>query len=267
MLHKIKNRFYIDQIGNAYNQTLSKDFIFTGESHSFIEAVYVVSGCVQVTEDEKVYVLNEGDIIFHAPMEFHCIKSHKNTAPNIRNLSFTIIGDLPNRIFDGVYHLTDKQQSLFIKCFDLTNQYDKESKNNKYLGQYILSLFSSLLIDIRTKLEAQDAFSTETSALKYTEIVTTMQESLYKNFSLYDLASSNNISVSYLKKLFLLYANTSPKIFYNSLRAKEACHLLEEGLSVALVADKMNFSSPNYFSLFFKKQLGCTPLEYKRNTI
>ena len=58
MLCEIKNRFYIDRIGNALNQTFSKEFDFKGESHNFIEAVYVASGSVQITEDEKVYILN-----------------------------------------------------------------------------------------------------------------------------------------------------------------------------------------------------------------
>ena len=265
MLCEIKNRFYIDQIGNALNQTFSKEFDFKGESHNFIEAVYVASGSVQITEDEKVYILNEGDIIFHAPMEFHCLKSYGNTSPNIRNLSFTVSGNLPNIIFDGVYHLTSEQQVTFLKCFDLAWQYETSEKISKYMGQYILSNLYSLLIDICTELEVQDAFSAETSARTYTEIVTTMQEALYKNFSLYEFASSNNISVSYLKKLFIRYANVSPKTFYNSLRIKEACRLLAVGLSVSAIAEKMNFSSPNYFSLFFKKHLGCTPIEYKRN--
>lgn len=267
MLYNIKNRFYIDHIGNAYDQTLSKNFNFKGENHNFVEAVFVVSGSVQITEDEKVYILNEGDIIFHAPMEFHCVQSYANTSPNINNISFTVTGNLPIKIFDGVYHLNQEQQTLFAKCFALTKQYETDNKKSKYLGQHILSIFSFLLIDMYTELETQDAFLTETSALIYKELVITMQESVYKNLSLYDLANYNGISVSYLKKLFVHYANTSPKTFYNSLRAKEAAHLLDEGLSVATIAEKMNFSSPNYFSLFFKKHLGCTPIEYKKHNI
>lgn len=266
MLCKTNNKFYIYQIGNAYNQSLSKDFDFKGESHFFLEAMYVAAGSVQVAEDEKVYILNEGDIIFFAPMEFHCVKSLKKLDLNLINLSFTAQGSLPNKIFDGVYHLNKEQKALFIKCFDLAQRYEA-NKNNEYIGQYSAAKLTSLIIDICTESEAKDAFLTETSAEVYTQIVTTMQESVYENFSLCDLANKNNISVSYLKKLFKNYANVSPKTFYNSLRAKEAARLLEKGLSVAVTAEKMNFSSPNYFSLFFKKHMGSTPHNYKTNNI
>ena len=265
MFQSIKNRFYIDGVGNVLDRVFSKDFNFRGESHNFIEAVFVISGCVLVTEDEKVYILNEGDIVFHAPMEFHCIKSYADTSPNVRNISFTVTGNLPSRIFDGVYHLNDEQRGLFMKCFDMAREYTSEDKSHKYAGQYLLSLMSELIIDISTALETQEAFSTEVSARLYREIVVEMQDSIYKNLSLCELAENNNISVSYLKKLFMRYANISPKIFYNSLRLKEACHLLDEGLSVASIAEKMNFSSPNYFSVFFKKHSGRTPLEYKKS--
>ncbi len=92
-----------------------------------------------------------------------------------------------------------------------------------------------------------------------------MQKAVYDNFSIETLASRNFISVSYVKKLFRRYANLSPKHFYDDLRAKEAALLLQDGQSVAAVAETMNFSSPNYFTLFFKKHFGVTPSAYRRS--
>ena len=267
MLCETKNRFFIDKIGNPYNQILSEDFDFKGESNYFLELLYVVSGCVQITEDEKVYILNEGDIIFYAPMEFHCLKSYKKTTPNIINLSFTVVGELPNKIFDGVYQLNVSQQAQLLKCFELTERYVADNDKSGYLGQYASVSLTALIIDICTQLKQKDAFLSETSAHLYTQIVTTMLQTVYDNFSLLDLAKKHNISVSYLKKLFMTYASVSPKTFYNSLRIKEAVRLLSDGLQISQIAEKMNFSSPNYFSLFFKKHLGLTPMEYKRKNM
>ncbi len=264
MLYSVKSRFSIDKIGNALNQFLSCDFDFKGESHDFIEAVFIVTGCVQLTEDGKVYIMNEGDILFHAPMEFHCLKSFAGTSPNIRNLSFTVKGDLPDNLFDGVYHLNSDQRTLFLKCFDSAYEYCTGNKKTKYHGQYVVSKLSVLLIDISARLEVQDASSTEVSALMYSLIVTAMHRSVSENLSLSDFADSCNISVSYLKKLFYHYANASPKTFYNSLRIKESAQMLSEGFSVAEIAEMMHFSSPNYFSSFFKKHFGVSPLEYKK---
>jgi two-component system response regulator YesN len=45
---------------------------------------------------------------------------------------------------------------------------------------------------------------------------------------------------------------------------RHAARLLDEGFSATEIADKMNFSSPNYFSVFFKKHTGTMPSEYKK---
>ena len=73
----------------------------------------------------------------------------------------------------------------------------------------------------------------------------------------------NNISISYLKLLFKNYAGISPKIYFNQLRARHAAQLLKKDLSVAEVAEQMNFSSQNYFTVFFRKHMGVTPSEYR----
>lgn len=263
MLKNIKNRFFIESVGKLYDQNLAPDYFFKGESHPFIEAMFVERGSISVTEDEKVYILNEGDIIFCAPMEFHCVRSYNDTNPVIKNLSFTASGNVPSKIFDGVYSLNEDQRNLFLKCFYLIKEYIDEQNKKKYSGQYIFSFLSALLIEIGTTANPQDANLYEAATKLYKQIVVKMQESVYNNLSLTEIAKDNNISVSYLKKLFLRYANTSPKNFYNSLRASAAANLIKEGISVREVAEKMNFSSPNYFCLFFKKHFGCTPREYR----
>ena len=40
--------------------------------------------------------------------------------------------------------------------------------------------------------------------------------------------------------------------------------MLQEGQGVTTVAEKLNFSSPNYFTSFFKKHLGVTPSRYRK---
>ena len=44
----------------------------------------------------------------------------------------------------------------------------------------------------------------------------------------------------------------------------EAIKLLASGMTVSEVAEKLEFSSPNYFSMAFKKETGTSPFEYKK---
>ena len=92
-----------------------------------------------------------------------------------------------------------------------------------------------------------------------------MNEEIYNNISLERLAQLNFMSVSYVKLLFRRYTDISPKSYYSNLRANEAARLVLEGVPIADIAKRMNFSSPNYFTSFFKSHIGMTPLEYRKN--
>lgn len=262
MFKTVKTFFSIVKIGHANDRIFSADFEFEGESHNFTEIVFVESGSISVTENEKIYNMKSGDIIFHAPMDFHCLKSSDNTTPHVKNISVIIDGKFPSQIFDGVFHLTEEKQNHFIKYFNLAKKYIYENDSSRYLSQLAYSGLTSLILEICAETAPDTTQSTEHNALLYNQLANTMQETVLENLSLAELAEMNSISVSYAKKLFKRYANTSPKKFYNSLRAREAASLLMESRSVNLVAEKMNFSSPNYFALFFKTHFDCTPSEY-----
>ena len=263
MLHKIGTLFTIETLGNIFDRYFPPDFDYKGERHDYMEFVYVLSGDIQVTENEKVYNLSSQDLILHGPMEFHRIKSRNGTQPHVINLSMCIRGQLPPALLDGVFHLTEAQQTCFLNCIAQIKAFrpqDPDIEKRQQTG----CLLSALLLELSNETPATGVLSQESTALVYKKLVKTMQDGVYANLSIEKIAEQNFISVSYLKKLFQKYANESPKHFYDSLRAKEAALLLQEGMEVTAVAVKMNFSSPNYFTLFFRKHFGINPSEYRR---
>ena len=263
MLHKIDSLFTIESLGNIFDHHFPPDFDYKGERHDYMEFVYVVSGCVQVTENGRVYNLSEHDLILHGPMEFHRIKSRNGTAPHVFNISMCIRGQLPPSLLDGVFHLSESQRERFMDCIHRVQAF-QPGDNDPGSRQQVGYLFGSLLLELGKEDPVSGVLAQESSALVYKRLVKAMQNAVYQNLCVEDLAAANFISVSYLKKLFRKYANESPKHFYDGLRAKEAALLLQEGQGVTAVAEKLSFSSPNYFTLFFRKHFGVTPSRYRK---
>lgn len=274
MLFTVPTLFTIEKIGCFFDRTFSSDFDYNGEQHNFIEMVYLVDGNAEVVEDEKVYKLKEGDLILHAPMEFHRIKSAGGTSPRVLNLSFSVNGSLPEHLYDGVFSLSGTQRAALLQLNALGMQFCARlgfqttqadlSHHMVCMGQQISSSLTALLLQISRETPLTNVLSNDRSALLYKQLVSCMEESLCRNLAVEDLAAQYYISVSYVKKLFQLYANMGPRQFYNNMRTKEAAMRLTSGFSAAEVAEQMNFSSPNYFTLFFKKQTGMTPSAYKK---
>lgn len=52
--------------------------------------------------------------------------------------------------------------------------------------------------------------------------------------------------------------------YYLNIKIQQAADLLKAGESVTVIADKLNFSSQNYFPIVFKREIGVSPTDYKR---
>ena len=261
---KVNHLFKINEFFSAITYVWNEEFIFSGETHDFWEMVFVMSGSVHVTEDARIYTLNSGDAILHAPMEFHTIRSAKETPTNVLIISFSTDGVMPEKLADGVFFLDaaeqDEYKALFTKIYTF---YHGKAPNN-FLGLECAARLSSFLIKLANNHTIERPLLRSRSAKEYQRIINTMTEKLYENCTLEEIAKINNISVSYLKLLFKRFSGISPKLYYARLRCNEAINLLENGLSAYEVSNMLNFSSPNYFSAFFKKMTGLPPIRYCR---
>ena len=266
MFHSIQRIFQIEQVGFYFDRVFSKEHDFKGERHDFVEIVYVDTGSVCVVENENVYWLGGGDMVLHGPMEFHRIKSDAQTAPHVYNLSVKVSGDLPQRLFDGVYHLNPEQREQYGRCLVLAKRLLEEKSEEPYLDQHLSAALTDLLLGICREEPVDGTPAADSGALIYRRLVRDMQQAVCMNLSLEELAGRNFISVSYVKKLFRIYADVTPKQFYDALRLREAVVLLKKGYPVAQIAEKMGFSSPNFFAMFFKKHMGMTPSSYRKTS-
>ena len=255
----INNAFEIEGFYTAIRFNWGKSFVFNGESHNFWEAVFVESGRIDVTEDDKAYTLSEGNIIFHAPMEFHRIRSADGSEPRGFIFSFLASGALPDTVKSGVFNMDVVQRRIF----DELREYIYDFVHNApspYSGMNAASLLK-LFINKIAENPIAICNSTSRSALEYQRVTSFMAKNVCENLTLTDIALHTNISVSYMKHLFNLYAGIGPKKYFNLLRVKHASELLGSGYSVTDVSIMMNFSSPNYFSVFFKRYSGISPTQ------
>lgn len=79
------------------------------------------------------------------------------------------------------------------------------------------------------------------------------------------LANEAHMSTTYFRKLFSELFDTTPKKAISCLRLLYAKELLEDSAySVEAVAGMVGFASSKYFGKLFKKELGLSPSDYKR---
>lgn len=93
-----------------------------------------------------------------------------------------------------------------------------------------------------------------------------MLENLNKTIRLEELANMVQLSTSHFSRLFVTKTNQSPIDYFNQLKIQKACRLLDiSNLSISEIAGDLGYEDPFYFSRIFKKLMGISPRDFRKN--
>lgn len=263
----------VDSMYTLFLQRHKKGHNFRGESHNFWECVYVMNGNVCVTADERVMSLSAGDIVFHKPFELHKFLIESDTA-DLFIFSFSMSGTLEKAMRDKVAHLDGRSKDIITDMLkyslDLGADTDIEHINNSYIACHAnfaenpdflqsISLYVSLLVLSLAKTESRYTATVSPSAGLFTKAARYLSANVDKNVSIPELAAHINVSESSLKRIFRKYANMGVHRYFLLLKIQAATALLQDGLSVSEVAERLGFCDQGYFSVCYKRETGQNP--------
>lgn len=87
-----------------------------------------------------------------------------------------------------------------------------------------------------------------------------------EDFSLGEAAEYVGLSVQYVSKLFRREMGTTFVDYLTSVRLRQAVKLMyDEELKIYEIAERCGYATQHYFSNVFKKNMGTSPAEYRRN--
>ncbi len=272
----VNNTIKTEYLYSAFETNYHSDFYFGGELHEVWEFVYVISDCVGVSGDNRVYRLNEGDIIFHKPMEIHRLWAVDGVKPHLFIVSFRPYGKLPEIFENGVFSLGEKQKNKILELLQYLQEnsayenigetvtYYLANWEKPYVSQNVVNRLEAFLLSLleqeETNIKKED---TSRDSYTYKKIITALIENVSTNITLSDLARLCNMSKTQLKRVFAAKSQIGIHKYFLKLKIAESIKLLAEGLSVGETAERLGFSSSNYFSTVFKKETGLSPLRYK----
>ncbi|MBQ8372311.1 MAG: helix-turn-helix domain-containing protein [Clostridia bacterium] len=274
---KPQNPFVVNGIYTTLDISCDESFNFLGESHPFPEIVYVKSGRVEVVEDDKLYSLAEGDMIYHAAGEFHRIRSAEGSEPNFFILTFCFVGEEPRSLYSGKYSLSDELREEYEKIFDMLYSFNCEcgiargreraeiSASADECGAIGLARLTAFLLELPGKIDNSSTLSVVGGAEAYRRIVKYMERAADNSMTLDGIARELHFSKSYITKLFARFAGIGPMKYFARLRVERIKEKLLLGYGVCDTANLLCFSSPSYMSAFFKDCEGISPSEWLKS--
>ena len=262
----VKQPFQIQCFRTLSEYRLDQDHLFLGESHNFWELTLILEGEIESVIGDKVYYGQPGNLMFCPPMVFHSSRS-TGLRCHLLNFSFEIVGTMPLILKDGVFRLWPEEISeLKNIVYRLRDAYLRDDWDED-MGAEATSALTSFILRMANHHTPHNQLSNSHSSRLYQQIIEAMQQTLYQNLSVQEIARRNGISTTTVKDLFRTYAGVGPKKYYSDMRGIEALRLLSMGMDISEIAEKLNYSSSGYFTNVFKKQFGAPPSRYRKRII
>ncbi len=274
--YKIKKEFEITELYSAFDRVCDEGFMSKGESHDFWEILYVIDGSIIVSADERVIKLSKNQILFHKPMEFHTQSAQSSNGAHIFIISFSTEGKFMQSFERKIITLKTEHLKEIMSILDFLKEYNnikdiapspvaflKNIEKDGLFAQKLSNMIENFLINISTaKSEENLLVSSETKI--YRDVMNVIDEHICESLTVADIARMCNISEAYLKKIFAKYVGIGVHKCVLNSKMNYAKQLLDSGMSVSRTAEKLSFSTANYFSVVFKREMGMSPIEYKK---
>lgn len=130
--------------------------------------------------------------------------------------------------------------------------------------RYAMSLFHHYLGSLRYIREYRVAGEKSNDGNVIDETIHFMTENLERSLTLSEIADYAGMSGSYLSSIFKQRTGHSPLSYFNLLKVRYACQLLDStSMKLNRICYKVGMSDPYYFSRMFSKIMGMSPSAYR----
>ncbi|MDF2502277.1 MAG: two component transcriptional regulator, AraC family [Anaerosporomusa subterranea] len=114
------------------------------------------------------------------------------------------------------------------------------------------------------KLESQTTKDKKSGSVLISKVLQFIETTPLSEVNLSKAAKHVHISPSYLSAIFKQQLNMNFVDYLTRLRIRESKRsLAKTEMTIADIAERMGYSDLPYFCNFFKKEMGCTPSEYR----
>ena len=262
----VTGTFRLQALYTAFTTEIGEGYHFVGERHDFWELVIVTDGEVGVTAGEHTGVLQKGEAVLHPPMEFHRVWYAGSMPAQI--LIFTFSGENMPDLRYRQFVLQDLQNPRallhkFQEVFAFEEGWVVGFRQPDANYQIVLKEWERFLLETISGHRKIPEKNHSRSAGNYVRILRYLENNVYQNPTVEEIAAQCNMSAVNAKQTFARYAGMGIRNYFNRLKIEKAIAMLRAGNSVQETAAALGFSSPNYFSTTFKRITGKSPTACK----
>ncbi|MCF0199032.1 MAG: helix-turn-helix domain-containing protein [Bacteroidaceae bacterium] len=248
--------------------------------HPFYEVVWFEEGEGTHTVDFTEYPVVPGAVFFIAPGQIHSFDQHTSAKGYVLKICNGLLGNeggtndgslLKYNVFNA-YDATpcihiDETVSNHLKT--IINAIESELRESDSIGhtEYLRSLVKMLLIQFERNYrpETEKLFTpSKVSHKAFLSFRRALEHHFRNMHSVKEYAALLNVTTKTLSNYVAECSTYTPLEIINNRITLEAKRLLRySDYMIKEVAFELGFDDPSYFVKFFKRQVGCSPAEYR----
>lgn len=240
------------------------------------EITYIISGSGYVSTDSKSVKASAGDIFLTRKGHMHSIRSDKQSVMRYYYLAFDFNEESDNPPFGSVKNLFEHGEQLKEKdVMEIDRHFSKLISELYYLSEFSDEMISSYIKQILLlvcRLFSNDSHSVylPSKSIKpvgYTvyAVIRYISENIFNIDSIGQMAKDLGYCDSYLSRIFKEKMGMTLQSYVNSKKMAKAAELIEQGdFTITEIAFKLHFETLQSFSKSFKRTIGISPMEYKK---
>lgn len=233
------------------------------------QILYVANGKTHFWFDGKKEIVSAGYMVLYKPEEIQKYVYYLEDNPEVFWIHFTG-SDVKNIL---AYHGISLDEHVFY-CGVLPDykalfrKIIQELQLCRYgYEDYIASLFNDILLLVDRQQHEQKK-TTGNVQEQIERAAAYFNENYNTKISIDDYAESLHISTNWFIHNFKQYAGMSPAQYILSLRMVNAQSLLERTTyNIKEISEIVGYENPLYFSRVFKKEIGKSPAQYRKEMI
>lgn len=245
--------------------------------HQCLEVLYVEEGFGVVIVDNRQYTMRPGRLFFFPPFTLHRVMVDEQAQDCYRRTIIHLDQHAVLKFLRDFPHNQSRLQRLSARGADavvldvadihahidhLFSCYARQATSANLSGEQVACLLLNLL-----SMLPEDSLQLPAQPRGIaTEVMFWLDENYRQKFSLERLAQEVGKSRSYVSRRFHYETGEPIHQYLNTLRLRKACDdLLHSAKAVSEIARDVGFSDVTYFISAFKRGIGETPLQYRKN--
>ena len=247
---------------------------FAFHSHTAYEVYFIENGNMWVQFEEQSAELQKHDILIIAPDTMHRVKgcSQELKRFNFRFLLHTQKSPASKNSY-FLYHPTDTVKDELFHCIEKIHIHKQQANHRlelfriKTYFSIIVSHLAETLIPAYSISESSDTIDRKNTLNQSIQLDQFFLDHYSHPVTIEDLAKELHYSKTHVNRLLKRYwgLSFSEKLMQTRLHAAKQ-YLRDSALPIHQIAERCGYSTLRGFELFFEKQTGILPAEYRKNS-